>query len=111
MTERLEEQNFNIEPGTEQLAGLPTFDTNNYEAFEVELRDCLKPDMSADEQVTQVILAALRIEFGTGFGRESNIVRVIKEAVLNNQEKQEEVALVAQKMMGRDLKKFSKPVN
>jgi len=111
MEEHLQSQEGHLESRPDYLTEFSLFEEDNYKNFEVELKDNLTVTMSLNEQVTQIVLAALRVEFGPGFHRSSALVKILKEAILNDTEKQEAVSLMVRKMLKPKKGKKRKPIN
>lgn len=112
MERAMELNSLQIELDQEFVNGFNLFEADSYQTFSMELKENLSLEMSEEEQATQVILSALRIEFGPGFHRDSQLVKVIKDAMLNDQDKMEEVGLVANNLCAPVKSgKRTKPVN
>ena len=113
MDQHLQSNEFESEGLPQELiSSYDMFSTDSYSDYEAELIDVLSPEMKAEERITQIILAALRVEFGPGFRSDSTMVTTIKEAVTQNIEQQNAMLLLSNRIIAKKYQaKKQKPIN
>ena len=103
----------NIEEMTGEfsLSWLPIFNPNEYRVFEEEIKKTVSPEMSTSEKVNQVVVTALKIEFGDAVLAEQTMITTITDAILSDQEQIKSVESVVSKLLAPETKKRKKPIN